>query len=373
MRGVTYATFDDLLHYCRCVAGSIGRLSLGVFGSRDPAGAAPLADALGVGPAAHQHPARHPRGLANGRVYLPAEDLERFGCALRRRPGRPIPGWPSSPRWCGSRRSGRCGWYATGPAAAAPARPAQRRVRRGDGRDLPPAARADRGEPGCRAQRPGRRCPARRRPWSPRRALAATVVPGRPRPRGPAVLAGPAAAGAGPVTGRAHVAVIGGGLAGITAAIALAEQGTGVTLLEARPRLGGATSSFTRGDLVIDNGQHVFLRCCTSLPRAAGPARHDRLGSRPGPVRRHRAVPGRPRHAPPHRPARPAAPGRGARRLRHLSLPNGFAWAAPPSPCAASTRPGRVSTASGSATGSPPGARTSGRGGCCGTCSSCPR
>jgi squalene-associated FAD-dependent desaturase len=63
---------------------------------------------------------------------------------------------------------------------------------------------------------------------------------------------------------RAHVAVLGGGLAGITAAIALAEQGNRVTLAEARPRLGGATTSFTRGDLVVDNGQHVFLRCCTA-------------------------------------------------------------------------------------------------------------
>jgi len=62
----------------------------------------------------------------------------------------------------------------------------------------------------------------------------------------------------------AHVAVVGGGLAGITAAIALAETGARVTLLESRPRLGGATSSFSRGDLTVDNGQHVFLRCCTA-------------------------------------------------------------------------------------------------------------
>ena len=58
--------------------------------------------------------------------------------------------------------------------------------------------------------------------------------------------------------------VVGGGLAGITAAIALAETGTRVTLLESRPRLGGATCSFSRGGLTVDNGQHVFLRCCTA-------------------------------------------------------------------------------------------------------------
>jgi protoporphyrinogen oxidase len=66
------------------------------------------------------------------------------------------------------------------------------------------------------------------------------------------------------VSARGTVVVIGGGLAGITAAIALREAGAEVTLLEARPRLGGATSSFSRGGLVVDNGQHVFLRCCTA-------------------------------------------------------------------------------------------------------------
>ena len=60
------------------------------------------------------------------------------------------------------------------------------------------------------------------------------------------------------------VAVIGGGLAGITAAIALAEAGAAVTLLEARPRLGGATCSFSRDGLTVDTGQHIFLGCCTA-------------------------------------------------------------------------------------------------------------
>jgi squalene-associated FAD-dependent desaturase len=62
----------------------------------------------------------------------------------------------------------------------------------------------------------------------------------------------------------ATAVVIGGGLAGITAALALADAGVRVTLLEGRPRLGGLAFSFQRGDLTVDNGQHVYLRCCTA-------------------------------------------------------------------------------------------------------------
>lgn len=58
--------------------------------------------------------------------------------------------------------------------------------------------------------------------------------------------------------------VVGGGLAGITSALRLADAGREVVLLEGRPRLGGAAFSFRRGELSIDNGQHVFLRCCDS-------------------------------------------------------------------------------------------------------------
>ncbi len=61
-----------------------------------------------------------------------------------------------------------------------------------------------------------------------------------------------------------RAAVVGGGLAGIAAALELADGGAEVTLYEARPWLGGATFSIERDGLSMDNGQHVFLRCCTA-------------------------------------------------------------------------------------------------------------
>jgi len=66
------------------------------------------------------------------------------------------------------------------------------------------------------------------------------------------------------------VVVVGGGLAGIAAALAAADGGASVTLLEARPRLGGATFSFQRDGLELDNGQHVYLRCCTAYQSLLG-------------------------------------------------------------------------------------------------------
>ena len=58
--------------------------------------------------------------------------------------------------------------------------------------------------------------------------------------------------------------MIGGGLAGIAAALDCADAGARVTLLEVRRRLGGAAYSFERDGLRLDNGQHVFLRCCVA-------------------------------------------------------------------------------------------------------------
>jgi len=83
VRGTSYQTFEDLLHYCRCVAGSIGRLSLGIYGtSRDPEQAAELADSLGVALQLTNILRDIREDYQNGRVYLPSEDLVKFSVEL---------------------------------------------------------------------------------------------------------------------------------------------------------------------------------------------------------------------------------------------------------------------------------------------------
>jgi 15-cis-phytoene synthase len=82
--GVTYETFDELVLYCRRVAGAIGRVCLAIFGLRADAGmpmarAEELADDLGVALQITNILRDVGEDAANGRVYLPAEDLRRFG------------------------------------------------------------------------------------------------------------------------------------------------------------------------------------------------------------------------------------------------------------------------------------------------------
>ena len=62
----------------------------------------------------------------------------------------------------------------------------------------------------------------------------------------------------------ARIGVVGGGLAGMAAALAAADAGAEVVLFERRPILGGLTASIVHNGLSFDNGQHVFLRCCTA-------------------------------------------------------------------------------------------------------------
>ena len=83
VRGTHYETFEDLHYYCRCVAGSIGRLSLGIFGtSHDLEEAARLADSLGVALQLTNILRDIREDHQNGRIYLPAEDLAKFDVDL---------------------------------------------------------------------------------------------------------------------------------------------------------------------------------------------------------------------------------------------------------------------------------------------------
>lgn len=77
LAGTRYETFDELVVYCRRVAGSIGRLCLSVFGSGER-GASALADDLGVALQLTNILRDVREDALNGRVYLPAEDLRRF-------------------------------------------------------------------------------------------------------------------------------------------------------------------------------------------------------------------------------------------------------------------------------------------------------
>ncbi|MFJ9824162.1 presqualene diphosphate synthase HpnD [Streptomyces sp. NPDC101160] len=96
VRGATYETWDDLRVYCRCVAGAIGRLSLGVFGTQPGAAgserAAEYADTLGLALQLTNILRDVREDAGNGRTYLPADDLAKFGCADGFGTGTPPPG-----------------------------------------------------------------------------------------------------------------------------------------------------------------------------------------------------------------------------------------------------------------------------------------
>jgi phytoene synthase len=85
LRGDTYETWDDLAAYCRCVAGAIGRLSLGVFGTVPGAPgteqAGEYADTLGLALQLTNILRDIREDADNGRTYLPANDLAKFGCS----------------------------------------------------------------------------------------------------------------------------------------------------------------------------------------------------------------------------------------------------------------------------------------------------
>ncbi len=105
-----YDRAEELEVYCRRVAGSIGRLSVAIFGASDEPGASGRADDLGIAMQLTNILRDVREDGSRGRVYLPKEDLERFGC-----PGdlaaAPLPNVEALVRFeAGRARS----WFATG-------------------------------------------------------------------------------------------------------------------------------------------------------------------------------------------------------------------------------------------------------------------
>ncbi|RKS67987.1 phytoene synthase [Motilibacter peucedani] len=80
--GHHYADLDDLVGYCRRVAGTVGRLCLGVFGSRPDPDAESYADNLGIALQLTNILRDVREDLLNGRVYVPQSDLDAFGVQL---------------------------------------------------------------------------------------------------------------------------------------------------------------------------------------------------------------------------------------------------------------------------------------------------
>ncbi|TSE00327.1 presqualene diphosphate synthase HpnD [Skermania sp. ID1734] len=80
--GATYEDFPQLVRYCRCVAGSIGRLCLAIFsGTSDPT-AATYADQLGIALQQTNILRDVREDLSNGRIYLPRAELAQYGVDL---------------------------------------------------------------------------------------------------------------------------------------------------------------------------------------------------------------------------------------------------------------------------------------------------
>jgi squalene synthase HpnC len=75
-----YETFAQLLEYCQLSAAPVGELVLGVFGAATPNRVA-LSDRVCAGLQVVEHLQDIAEDHSRGRVYMPREDLERFGCS----------------------------------------------------------------------------------------------------------------------------------------------------------------------------------------------------------------------------------------------------------------------------------------------------
>lgn len=258
----TFADFDALYRYCYLVASVVGLVCIRIFGYASLQ-AEKLAEELGVAFQLTNILRDVREDAERGRVYLPVADLAAHGLTPETLKTVALAGTPPSAplrevlRGQGARTEG---FYRSArallPLVAADSRPAlwvlstiyHRLLGRIQSADydvftrrhsVPTSEKVSLLLKGI-----GRTAKARLQP--------APRVPSRALP---------------PPRVNEAVAVIGAGVAGLTAACALADAGYQVTLIERRPYVGGRASSYLHpgSGEVIDNCQHILLGCCTNL------------------------------------------------------------------------------------------------------------
>ncbi len=181
-----YATWADLREYCRCVAGAVGLACAAVYGPTDPEAAEPRAETLGLALQQINIMRDVAEDWSLGRVYLPQDELARFGVSeADLAAGRITPAWHALMAHQADRaRDPPAGRARAAAAARPPERPLRARLRghlprrllvqiavaattssRG-GRSSPPSPRCGRSRrcEGCRRGRRPRRTRRRARP-----------------------------------------------------------------------------------------------------------------------------------------------------------------------------------------------------------------
>jgi squalene-associated FAD-dependent desaturase len=257
----TFADFPALRRYCYLVASVVGLVCIRIFGYRGPV-AEKFAEELGVAFQLTNILRDVREDAERGRVYLPVDELARHGLTPETLSEAARAGTAPSPaiRAMLAEQAARAEeLYAAGtrllPLVEPDSRPALWVLMTIYHRLLGRIRGA-----GCDVFTRRARVPTAEKLLLLLRGLARTLAARLRRDRAVSVMVEKPAA-------DRRVAVVGAGVAGLSAACALADAGYAVTVFEQRPYVGGRASSYLHpgSGETIDNCQHILLGCCTNL------------------------------------------------------------------------------------------------------------